>query len=108
MARKVQVVMIDDLDGSSQAEKTVSFALDGVSYEIDLSTTNAERLRTTLAPWIPYARKSGRKNPRSRTLPQRSTRPTDIRKWARQNGYTVSERGKIPGKVLTAYQQATT
>ena len=43
MAKRVQVVLEDDVDGSP-ADETVSFGLDGVSYEIDLSAANASRV----------------------------------------------------------------
>ena len=40
MAQKVEVHLEDDLDGGP-ADDTVTFALDGKDYEIDLSTANA-------------------------------------------------------------------
>lgn len=55
MARKVQILLEDDLDGSV-ADETVSFALDGTSYEIDLSKPNALRLREALAPYVAAGR----------------------------------------------------
>ncbi|WP_097243887.1 Lsr2 dimerization domain-containing protein [Nocardia amikacinitolerans] len=44
MARKVVVTVVGDFDGRSQAAETVSFAVDGVGYEIDLSQEDAARL----------------------------------------------------------------
>src|SRR5918911_1549077 len=58
MAQKVQVILVDDVDGGEAAE-TVSFALDGVSYEIDVSEKNATALREALAPWVGHARRVG-------------------------------------------------
>ena len=58
MAQKVQVILVDDLDGG-EAEESVSFSLDGVSYEIDLSSPNAEALREAIAPWVGHARRVG-------------------------------------------------
>src|SRR4051794_19239453 len=58
MAQKVQVILVDDVDGGEAAE-TVSFALDGVSYEVDLSEKNASALRDALAPWVGHARRVG-------------------------------------------------
>ena len=58
MAQKVQVLLVDDLDGG-EARETVSFALDGVTYEIDLSEANASKMRDQLAKWIGHARRSG-------------------------------------------------
>lgn len=50
MARKTQIILTDDIDGS-EATGTVSFGLDGVSYEIDLNDDNAQQLREQLAVW---------------------------------------------------------
>ncbi|WP_280424781.1 histone-like nucleoid-structuring protein Lsr2 [Nocardia carnea] len=105
MARKVRVLMIDDLDGESTADQTVSFALDGISYEIDLSPTNAEQLRSHFAHWTAHARKVGHNN-RRRTTPAPAN-TTDIRRWAARNGYTVADRGRIPATVRDAYLRAT-
>ena len=66
MAQKVQVILVDDLDGG-EADETISFALDGVNYEIDLSENNAESLWESLAEWIGHARRvGGRASSRSR------------------------------------------
>ncbi len=56
MAQKVQVILVDDVDGGEAAE-TVSFALDGVSYEIDVSQKNAKALRDALGAWVGHARR---------------------------------------------------
>ncbi len=56
MAQKVQTFFIDDFDGS-EAEGTVAFGLDGTQYEIDLNTSHAKELRTTLARYIGAGRK---------------------------------------------------
>ena len=113
MAQKMQVLLIDDLDGGDAAE-TVSFALDGVGYEIDLNEGNAARLREALAPWVGHARKAGRTG-----APQRPRgggsgsgggaggESAAVRAWARENGHTVSERGRIPSSVVEAYRAAT-
>lgn len=104
MAQRVQVVLVDDIDGGS-ADETVSFALDGVAYEIDLNTKNAARLRDDMATWVAGARKvSGR----GRGGARRGSRAgggksAEIREWARSAGYTVSDRGRIPAEVKAAY-----
>ena len=117
MAQQVQVVLVDDLDGG-EAEETVSFALDGVSYEIDLNADNAARLREELAPWVGHARRVGgrsggsksggrRSGARSRASSSSSSVDTaQVREWARSNGYKVSERGRISAEVMEAYQAA--
>ena len=108
MAQKVQVLLVDDIDGSVAAE-TVSFALDGVSYEIDLTTDNAAELRAALGPWVGHARKVGGRAPR--TGPVRASRAARgdaaaIRDWAKAHGHKVSERGRISAEVRAAYEAA--
>lgn len=104
MAKKVQVVLIDDIDGGEAAE-TVQFGLDGVSYEIDLSESNAAELRDGLARWIGSAERVGG---RARRGKARATRDDlgKIREWAKSNGYEVSDRGRISSTVVEAYDRA--
>jgi nucleoid-associated protein Lsr2 len=108
MAQKVQVILVDDLDGG-EAEESVSFSLDGVSYEIDLSAENAEALREAIAPWVGHARKVGGRG-RGRTAGRgRASAKTDlgdVRAWARENGYQVSDRGRVSAEVMSAYEGA--
>jgi hypothetical protein len=47
--------LVDDIDGS-QAVTTLSFSLDGHSYEIDLSDSHLSALQEALAPFIAAAR----------------------------------------------------
>jgi len=122
MAQKVQVILVDDVDGGEAAE-TVSFALDGVSYEIDVSEENAGALREALAPWVGHARRvggrSGGGRARSTSSSGGSSRSrgsssggggrhdlSDVRSWARENGYQVSDRGRVSSEVITAYEKA--
>ena len=106
MAQKLQVLLIDDLDGG-EATETVSFSLDGTGYEIDLSTDNAGKLRTDFAQYIDHARKgTGGSRPRrgrARTGPGRE-RSAEIRAWAKQRGDNVSERGRIPATIIAEYE----
>jgi hypothetical protein len=110
MAQKVQVLFTDDLDGS-EAEGTVRFGLDGADYEIDLSTTNAAKLRESLGQYI----KAGRKvsSAAKRTTRATSNRaksdgpsPSEIREWAASQGIEVSNRGRIPNDLLVKFQAA--
>jgi Lsr2 len=116
MARKVQVLLEDDIDGTEAAE-TVSFSLDGRAYEIDLSAHNAAALRESLSAWIGAARRvEGRqKRPVSAARPamRGAARPVsarrnsaDIREWARAEGIDVSDRGRIASEVLARYEAA--
>ena len=60
MAQRTTVSLIDDLDGQSEADETVEYAVDGVTYEIDLSSDHAEALREVFAPYVAAARRTGR------------------------------------------------
>jgi hypothetical protein len=107
MAQKVQVLLVDDIDGS-EATETVSFGLDGVAYEIDLSSGNAGQLRNELAQYVDHARKSGtaqlrRRRPRNGAGREHSAR---IREWARAQGEKVNERGRIPADIVAKYEAA--
>ncbi len=110
MAQQVQTRLVDDLDGS-EADETVSFALEGRQYEIDLSTDNAAKLRDSLADFVAAARRSGSaargRGNAQKTSPSASDREhtTAVREWARQNGHQISDRGRIPNTVLEAYQR---
>ncbi|WFB08674.1 Lsr2 family protein [Streptomyces sp. LX-29] len=104
MAQRVVVTLSDDIDGG-EAEETVAFGLDGKSYEIDLSSANAKKLRVALAPYV----EAGRKRSRSGKAYKRTTLAPDpavVRAWARSNQMDVPPRGRIPKKVYEAYDAA--
>ncbi|MGP5219578.1 MULTISPECIES: histone-like nucleoid-structuring protein Lsr2 [Micrococcaceae] len=95
MARKVEITLIDDLDGST-ANETVHFGLDGSHYEIDLGDANASTLREALAPFIARARRS---------IAYSASEAPAIRAWAAENGFKVSERGRLHSEVIDAYRE---
>ena len=97
------VVITDDLDGSANAQ-TVSFAVDGISYEIDLSSENQENLKKAFAPFIAAARKV-RVAGRNRSVSASADRAA-VRAWARQAGLAVSERGRISAEIMRKYEAA--
>lgn len=103
MARKTFVELVDDMDGG-KADETVSFGLDGVAYEIDLSAENAAELREALGVWAGKARRVGGRRQRGTTTTGEDT--AAIREWARENGHDVSERGRISADVRDAYLAA--
>ncbi|MEE1619115.1 Lsr2 family protein [Brachybacterium sp. J144] len=109
MARKTFVELIDDLDGG-KAEQTVSFALDGVAYEIDLSEENAAKFREELGAWAEKGRRvGGRRGGRaggSAPAKSGSNDSSRIREWARSAGYEVPDRGRISGTIRKAYEDA--
>ena len=118
MAQKVNIVLVDDIDGS-EATETVSFGLDGTTYEIDLNDANAAALRDALAGYVGHGRKVG-------AAPRRAGRRSgstgssgsgsassaggpsakEIRDWARSNGHDVPERGRVSAEVREAYAAA--
>ncbi|WP_128773768.1 histone-like nucleoid-structuring protein Lsr2 [Actinomyces oricola] len=107
MAQKTQVILVDDVDGS-EATQTVTFALDGVNYEIDLNDGHAAALRESFEEWTVKARrKSGRRNTGRRRASSASSGETQrIREWARAAGMSVSDRGRISADIREAYAQA--
>ena len=107
MARKVHVMLEDDIDGG-EAVRTVEFSVDGANYEIDLNQANADALLKALAPYIDKARQvaSSRSTGARRTSARRNpNRPNaqEIRDWAKGQGLKVSERGRIPAEVMEAW-----
>lgn len=110
VARREIVVLEDDLEGGEAAE-TVKFGLDGVSYEIDLNSKNAKKLRDALQPFVAVARREGRGAvvPGGRTARRRGGAVSDreqnkaIREWARKAGKQVSDRGRIPQEIVDEY-----
>jgi hypothetical protein len=105
MAQKVHIVLVDDID-QSDAEETVAFGLDGKEYAIDLNAKNARALRDALAPYVAHARptsgRGGRRTSRTASGPAAS----EIRAWARDNGFDVPERGRVSAEVREAYAAA--
>ena len=105
MARKTYVELIDDIDGS-KAESTVLFALEGVEYEIDLSAEHVQELHADFTKWIVSARRVGGRARRSSSVPSSAKETAKVRAWARENGYDVSDRGRIPADIREAYNAA--
>lgn len=107
MAQKVHIVLVDDID-ESDAEETVSFGLDGKEYAIDLNKKNARALRDALAPYVAHARPvstRGGRRAASKTAASGAA-PSEIRAWARSNGFDVPERGRVAAEVREAYAAA--
>ncbi|HEU5036958.1 MAG TPA: Lsr2 family protein [Nocardioides sp.] len=110
MAQKVNIVLVDDIDGS-EATETVSFGLDGTTYEIDLNDANAAALRDALATYVGHGRKVGnapRRGRRSSSAAAATNGPSakEIRDWARENGFDVPDRGRVSADVREAYDKA--
>ncbi|WP_149083289.1 MULTISPECIES: histone-like nucleoid-structuring protein Lsr2 [Microbacterium] len=117
MARRIVHQLVDDIDGTvlevGEGE-TVHFSLNGTSYEIDLNSAHAEELRQALEPYITAGRRAGTStsaggrssSSSSRKRPSRNPEVAAIRAWAKENGYTLSERGRVPAPILDAYRAA--
>jgi hypothetical protein len=116
MAKQVITLLTDDLDGG-EADRTVEFGLDGVTFTIDLSEKNAGKLRKALDPYLTVATRVGRsgsgidsragRRAAGGAATGRASRDQNqaIREWAGKNGYEVSERGRIPSSVVEAYHK---
>lgn len=113
MAQKIQTLFIDDIDGGA-AEGTVRFALDGTEYEIDLNAKHSEELRSAIGKYVTHARKVGGGARRAGRTAGRTSRgassalnTTEIRTWAREQGYDIKDRGRVPADLVAKYQAAT-
>lgn len=121
MAQKTIVTLIDDLTGEEAEDiTTVEFALEGVTYEIDLADDNAAKLRDNLSRYVAAARKTSGRRPGNRGTDRSAGRGAGngsasrsgynrdtlraIREWAKQNGHSVSDRGRLPLTVLNAWE----
>ena len=110
MAQKVSVLLLCDMhdDGVTEAQETLSFAVDGGAYEIDVCADHAAELRGKLAPFTEHARRirgavPAPRGPRRTTLDR--ARTAEIRAWAKERGHELSERGRIPASVVAEYEQ---
>jgi Lsr2 len=113
VAQKIQTLFIDDIDGGA-AEGTVRFALDGTEYEIDLNAKHSEELRSALGKYVTHARKVGGSARRAGRAAGRASRgassalnTTEIRNWAREQGFDIKDRGRVPADLVAKYQAAT-
>jgi hypothetical protein len=115
VAQRTILELVDDLDGG-KADETVIFALDGVEYEIDLSAENAARLRDAFAEYVGHARRTGGRKQRgagtakpvaAAATPSNGKPDTQaVREWARSQGETVAERGRVPQALVIRFQEA--
>ncbi|HZJ04434.1 MAG TPA: Lsr2 family protein [Nocardioidaceae bacterium] len=105
MAQRVNVILVDDIDGSD-AEENVRFAIDGVSYEIDLTSEHASELRSALARFVGHARRLDARRTKTQRATASGVSAADIRRWARENGWDVPDRGRVSAEVRQAYAAA--
>lgn len=110
MARRVQIILEDDMEGGA-ADRTVEFSFDGSRYEVDLNSANVAKLADALAPFIAVARQVGGRRATAKGRGRAASTPTrgrtgEVRAWAKAQGMTVSERGRVPASVQEAYDAA--
>lgn len=111
MATKTVTTLIDDIDGSTDDVLTCAFGLGDASFEIDLNAAHREELESVLAKFVAVARPvSGPRSARSRKPEPGGRADRDhshaVRVWAKENGYEVSERGRISKSIVEAYEAA--
>jgi hypothetical protein len=119
MAQRVQVLLVCDVhdDDTTPGTETISFSLDGTSYEIDVCDDHAEELRDAVAPYVGAGRRvGGARAGRRSSAPSRGAgrssggsdrqRAGDIRAWAKAQGLNVNERGRIPATIVAQYESA--
>lgn len=108
MAQQIQTLFIDDIDGG-EAAGTVRFALDGVDYEIDLSSKRSDELHAALDKYIGHARKVGGSRRAARGSGRRGASGVDthkVREWAKEQGIDIKDRGRVPANVVEQFQAA--
>lgn len=109
MAQKVEITLVDDIDGG-KADETITFGLDGTQYVIDLSDKNAKQFRENIAKYVDAARKEkgGRAAARGGRRAAAPSGPdtSDVRTWAKAQGYEVSERGRVSKDLIVKFQEA--
>jgi hypothetical protein len=106
MAQRIQTLFIDDIDGG-EAQGTVRFGLDGVEYEIDLNAKHTKDLHRVLGQYVEHSRRVGGSPRRSRAQGSRRVSTVDtvaVRAWAREQGITIKERGRVPAGVIEQYR----
>lgn len=111
MAQKVNVVLVSDLSGAEIEDgkgETVSFALDGVQWELELTNKEADKFRGLFQDYVAVARKTGGRAKRGSGSAKSSNREElqQMREWLRANGHEVSDRGRISQELQDIYRAA--
>lgn len=106
MAQRVKIILVDDVDGGV-ADETIRFGLDGNNYEIDLSAENAQKFRGAFEEYVTVARRvTATTRAPKRAAAAKGQDTAQIRKWAQENGYKVSSRGRVHADIIEAYHKA--
>lgn len=102
----IKSVVESDLSGK-QGAATFTFGVGDTQYEIDLTKEEREEFENYLRGYVRKGRKATPANAKKPLVPE--TTPEErvaIRKWGRDNGFSVPEYGKIPKEVQRAYDEA--
>lgn len=105
MVQRAYMMMVDDLDGT-QATQTVTFGVDGVTYQIDVNDEHADQLRSQLAEYVSHARRVGGRRIAGTHTDHRLA--AQVRAWAKEHQVAVANRGRIPNTIVDMYRKATT
>ena len=108
VAQKVSVTYACDYDSKEIPQgqhRLRRFSIDGRDYEIDLCLRHSERFDDAVSRYASQARKASAQPIRTkrRTAAHRK-HSAQVRAWAKANGFTVSERGRIPADVVSKYE----
>ncbi|MEV5776839.1 Lsr2 family protein [Streptomyces antimycoticus] len=117
MVQKVVTTYVDDLTGEESEEiGTHTVLIDGAGVELDLSSRSYDQLLEALSPYLNAkgARRvrgsitngSAARGKRQPATPSGRQDTAEIRAWARENGYEVNNRGRVPATVREAYAKA--
>jgi hypothetical protein len=110
MAKRIITTLVDDVDGTLIADgegESIVFSLDHVTYELDLTSANAASLREALAPFIAAGRVMGKSSIKAVSrprVPSRAAELTVVREWARAQGLSAPDRGRMPAQLLAAFE----
>ncbi len=120
MSQRILVKLVDDLDPTAEADETLQFTVDGVTYEMDLSAAHAEEFRAAMEKWTDISRRIAGRRPNKLATVAASSKAkagkggsdlelherASLRAWAAENGYQVADRGRIAASVIDAWREA--
>lgn len=120
MARQMVELVVDDLTGDpipAGEGESIDFTFNGITYHLDLTKANAADFREAISPYLKAATRVPVSGKKTAGTPRRTGRTSNtkaagqfdnqaVRQWAREAGYQVSDRGRVPAAVLEAYRQA--
>ncbi|MFI6052753.1 Lsr2 family protein [Streptomyces violascens] len=108
MAQKIVTIYTDDLTGEESAEAaTHQIVIDGVAYEVDLGPDSYDKLMEAVGPFLKAGRRvRGSRGKATSTRQAGGTDTAVVRAWAKENGYDINDRGRVPAEIREAYNKA--